>query len=264
MNTPQQQTAIINGKQLSYRDQGSGPVMVFIHGLAGNARSWQKQFEAFSDTHRVVAWDVPGFGKSDVIEPDVNQYARSLKALLDHLAINKILLTGHSMGGIVASRFAGLFPDHVRALVLSCTFWGHAHDKGEPLRDGYQARLDNLNSVSAIEYGKARAAAMLADGTPKDIIELAASIASETRSQGLENAARMLQESDTRSSLSALTMPTTVISGECDPVVATETTTELARLVPGSEQIVIPDAGHAPYLEFADAYNAALRRAFDL
>ena len=59
--------ASIDGRRVAYREQGAGPAIVFLHGLGGNSASWQLQFEALSSTHRVVAWDMPGFGNSDVL-----------------------------------------------------------------------------------------------------------------------------------------------------------------------------------------------------
>jgi pimeloyl-ACP methyl ester carboxylesterase len=248
MTIPSQKSALINGHSITYREQGSGPVMVFLHGLAGNGRSWQQQFNAFSKNHRVIAWDAPGYGGSDIANADVKAFASLLDGLLEHLAASPVFLVGHSMGGIVAGRYASMFPERVKSLVLSCTFWGGAKPKGEPLGKGYQTRVDNLNSISAKEYGQQRAAAMLAPDSAQNIVDLAADIASETRADGLASAARMLQEADNRDILRQLELPVTVLSGEKDPVIASETTDTLAELLVHADTVVIKGAGHAPYL----------------
>ena len=59
------QYAIIDGRRVAYRDRGDGPTIVFLHGLGGNSASWQQQFEALSNSYRVVGWDMPGFGESE-------------------------------------------------------------------------------------------------------------------------------------------------------------------------------------------------------
>jgi len=264
MPDPCQQTANLDGLQITYREQGDGPAMVFLHGLAGNARSWQRQFDEFANSHRVIAWDAPGFGGSDCVAADVETFAHTLKALLDHLALDQVLLTGHSMGGIVAGRFAGLYPEQVKALALSCTFWGGTRTIGGPLGAGYQARVDSLKSTSAENYGKQRAAAMLPTGTDQNTVDLAASIAAETRADGLEAAARLLQEADNRDILKTLTMPVMVLQGELDPVIAKETSDKLAYMIPDASRVTIKGAGHAPYLEFPEPYNNALRHAFGI
>ena len=57
----------IDGRRIAYREAGNGPAIVFLHGLGGNSASWEPQFGTFSDRHRVVAWDMPGFGNSDLL-----------------------------------------------------------------------------------------------------------------------------------------------------------------------------------------------------
>ncbi len=264
MVIPAQKTVLLNGKNITYREQGAGPAMLFLHGLAGNSRSWQKQFETFSKTHRVIAWDAPGFGGSDGVGADVDIFAHTLLGLLDQIGVENLNLTGHSMGGIVAGRLAGLYPARIKALILSCTFWGGALPKGSPLGTGYQARIDSLKTLPAKTYGRERAAAMLAPGASPDVIELAADIASETRPDGLASAAQMLQETDNRAYLTELKIPTTVLSGENDPVISSETSDIMADLIPGAKAVAITGAGHAPYLEHPEAYNNAVRHAFRL
>jgi len=262
MTLPAQQTADLGSARITYRDRGEGPVMVFLHGLAGNARSWTYQFDAFSERQRVIAWDAPGFGGSDCVPADAVCFSDTLLALMDYLDVKSMMLTGHSMGGIVAGTFAGRHPDRVSALTLSCTHWGGTVPHDAPLGAGYQARVDSLKSIPPQEYGQQRATAMLAHDTPSETIRLTASIAAETRADGLEIAARMLQEADTRNHLAKLTMPVCVVSGEHDPVVRAATSSELAAMIPQSTHVIIPRAGHAPYLEHPVPYNAALRTAF--
>ena len=57
----------VEGQKIAYRDEGRGPALVFLHGLGGNSASWEPQFEAFADRYRLVAWDMPGFGSSDLL-----------------------------------------------------------------------------------------------------------------------------------------------------------------------------------------------------
>jgi len=264
MTTPAPRSADLNGVHITYREQGCGTPMMFLHGLAGNSRSWQNQLDAFSTTHRVIAWDAPGFGGSDCVDADVDHFSDTLNALSDFLEIEDMFLIGHSMGGIVAGRFAGQHPERVKSMVMSCSFWGGAKPTGGPLGAGYQARLDSLKTISADDYGIQRAYAMLAKDARQDVIDQAASIAAETRPEGLEAAARMLQETDNRNILKTLNMPVTVISGELDPVIAEETTETFVDLIPNATRVNIEGAGHGPYLEDPETYNLALSKAFGL
>ena len=57
----------IDNRRLAYREAGSGPPIIFLHGLGGNSASWQPQFDALAGIHRVIARDMPGFGNSDLL-----------------------------------------------------------------------------------------------------------------------------------------------------------------------------------------------------
>ena len=267
MSFAELQSAQFDFGKISYREEGSGEALVFLHGLAGNSRSWVEQFKEFANDHRVLAWDAPGYGASSVIGPDINDFADALVALLDQRGIEKIRLTGHSMGGIVAGRFAGRYPERVLSLVLSCTFVGGLQTKGQPLQEKYQSRLDSFDTLSPVEYGAARANGMIPQssiGATPEIIGRASDIASEVNREGLGEAARMISEADNRKLLKTLTMPVTVLAGSIDPIVPFKNTQEMLDLIPGSHMAMIENTGHACYLEDAASYNNALRLAHAL
>jgi len=252
------QTADLPAGPLTFRETGNGEVIVFLHGLAGNSLSWVGQFERFCRDHRCIAWDAPGYGGSALVEPDADRFAEVLAQLFDHCAVERATVVGHSMGGIVATRFAGRHPERVEGLVLSCTHWGGCHPTGAGLTDSYRERLQAFDRGGPREYGLARARAMLAPDAPADVFDLIAEIASRARREGVEAAARMISEADNRDLLAALSCPVSVFSGEVDPVVARERTDDLASAIPGAGQAVIAGAGHAPYLEKSADFNVAL------
>ncbi len=258
MSLPPLNRAAISDGMIAYRSLGSGEPLVFLHGLAGNSRSWIRQFEHFSSTHQVIAWDAPGYGGSDDFKADVDVFTDALNQLLQYCGLSKFVLLGHSMGGILAARYAARFPDHLHGLILSCTHVGNGNPKGSDLPPGYTNRVADLDTMSQMDYGISRARAMLAPETPASIFDLAANISAETRPIGLANAARVISETDTSPGLAGLTIPALIISGEVDPVVSLDKTERLYELLPHASKAVIAGAGHAPYLENPDAYNASV------
>jgi 3-oxoadipate enol-lactonase len=260
MALPELKTIDFPDGKVSYREMGTGPSIVFLHGLAGNSRSWEGQFDHFSKTHHVIAWDTPGYGRSDNKKADINIYANCLNQLLVSLIKDRFLLVGHSMGGVLAGHFANRFKNQLVGLVLSCTHAGNGLEKGLALPERYQQRVDDLNAMTAENYGTSRAKAMLAPNTPSTIFDKAANIAADTKIDGLTNAIRIILESDNTESLSSLDLPTMVISGAVDPVVPKEKTDQIHSLVPGSQTAIIPNAGHAPYLEKNDNYNEVISK----
>ena len=258
MALPELETINLPDGKISYRQMGAGPSIVFLHGLAGNSRSWEGQFNHFSNTHHVIAWDTPGYGCSDNMKADVNTYTNCLNQLLGTLIQDQFLLVGHSMGGVLAGHFANRYQNQLVGLVLSCTHVGNGLVKGLALPERYQRRVDDLSAMTTESYGTSRAKAMLAHNTPSAVFDKAANIASDTRINGLTNAIRVILETDNTESLSSLDLPTMVISGAQDPVVPKEKTDQLHRLVSGSQTAIIADAGHAPYLEKNENYNKVI------
>jgi pimeloyl-ACP methyl ester carboxylesterase len=111
--------AEVNGTKLYYTMSGSGTAIVFIHGWSFDSRCWEEQIKALQKTHTVIAYDLRGFGKSAL--PEFNKaysHTDDLKALLDYLKIEKVILVGHSFGGRVATDFIFQYPERVIALVL--------------------------------------------------------------------------------------------------------------------------------------------------
>ena len=258
MALPELKTINLPDGKISYREMGTGPSIVFLHGLAGNSRSWEGQFNHFSKTHHVIAWDTPGYGRSDNKKADINIYNNCLSQLLGSLIKEQFLLVGHAMGGVLAGHFANRFQNQLVGLILSCTHAGNGLEKGLILPKPYQRRVDDLNDMTAESYGMSRAKAMLAINTPSAIFEKAANIAADTQIDGLTNAIRIILETDNTESLSCLNLPTMIISGSEDPVVPKEKTDNLHRLVSGSQMAIIADSGHAPYLEKNDDYNKVI------
>ena len=101
----------IDGHRLAYREAGSGPPLLFLHGLGGNSASWQPQFDAFSDRYRVVAWDMPGFGQSELMPlATTRDYSTLARRFLDALSIARAVGVGTSYGTVILADLAAALP----------------------------------------------------------------------------------------------------------------------------------------------------------
>ena len=112
----------VDGVDIAYVDSGgSGPPLVFVHGLSSYMGFWEHQLPAFAGDHRVLALDLPGYGAS--ARPDAPYtppwYADVLAGFLDEVGLDSATFVGHSMGGQVVMTLALEHPDRVDALVLS-------------------------------------------------------------------------------------------------------------------------------------------------
>jgi pimeloyl-ACP methyl ester carboxylesterase len=115
--------ALLGGHELSYVDTGQGTPILFIHGLLSSHDNWTHLVDRLDTDHRVLIPDLFGHGASakPVGDYSLGSHAAILRDLLDRLAIDRVTLVGHSLGGGIAMQFCYLFPDRVEALVLVST-----------------------------------------------------------------------------------------------------------------------------------------------
>src|SRR5687768_7614506 len=114
--------ARLNGIEIEYQDGGRGPAVLLGHGYSATGRMWDGQRAALGDRHRVVSWDMRGHGQTDS-PPDPAQYSTALivadmRALLQHLGIERAVIGGLSLGGYVSLAFYLAHPEMVQALVI--------------------------------------------------------------------------------------------------------------------------------------------------
>ena len=109
--------------RLYYEAEGSGPVLIFAHGLGGNHMSWWQQVPHFRDRYTCVTFSHRGFSPSSAPAggPDPQAYGDDLAALVDHLGASDVRIVAQSMGGWSALDYAFANPARVRALVLAST-----------------------------------------------------------------------------------------------------------------------------------------------
>ena len=110
----------LHGHELAYLDSGSGPAVLFVHGILGSHRNWTHLIDRMDDNHRVIVPDLFGHGHSAKPMGDysLGAHAATLRDLLDRLGIQKVTIVGHSLGGGIAMEFYYLFPQRVERLVL--------------------------------------------------------------------------------------------------------------------------------------------------
>jgi pimeloyl-ACP methyl ester carboxylesterase len=114
-------TVAPDGVTLNYLDSGSGdPPLMFIHGWCCDHTYWSDQTAHFAQTNRVVAPDLRGFGESD--KPDqqytMDGFADDVAWLAGELELDRPVIIGHSMGGVIALEISARFPDLPSAVVL--------------------------------------------------------------------------------------------------------------------------------------------------
>ncbi len=111
----------VDSHLISYLEGGQGEVLLMIHGFGADKDNWQRIAGSFTDSYRVIAPDLPGFGDSSVpadLRFDVESQATRLIAFAEALELGPMHLVGNSMGGQIAAVLAARRPDLVTSLAL--------------------------------------------------------------------------------------------------------------------------------------------------
>lgn len=129
-------TATRDGVKLAYLDVGSGePALVFVHGWCSDHTFWPDQIPEFSQRHRVVAVDLRGLGESDKPAEDssIDQFSDDVAWLCNEIGLQKPVIVGHSMGGLIALDIARKYPELPRALVFNDAVMMPVPEQRQPL-----------------------------------------------------------------------------------------------------------------------------------
>jgi pimeloyl-ACP methyl ester carboxylesterase len=255
---------------LYYEVTGSGPALVFAHGLGGNHLSWWQQVAHFAPHYTCVAFAHRGFAPSDAIAggPDPADYAGDLAALIDHLGFADVRLVGQSMGGWAVLEYAIAHAARVKALVLSSTAGTLDRRQCDP-SGGAEYDAWAKKAQSAVADGIARGihpavGAGAAERSPtlhllyRSIDEMAGSLDKEKIRAGLgRTATRRLAD------LKDFPVPTLLIGGADDVVFPAFLARPIADRLSHAEAHIIPDCGHSPYFEQAAFFNRLLETFLD-
>lgn len=253
--------ANVNDIEMFYRDQGTGLPILFAHGFPLDGTLWQPQLDKLADEYRVIVPDLRGFGNSpSTHEVTMEQYADDLCALLDELGVDQVVLAGLSMGGYIAFAFYRKHPDRVHGLVLVDT---------RPQADTDEGRANRATTAQQVkEHGAAPLAddmleKLLSPATHENQPDLAQTIRAMMARQSVQGIVAALQgmaeRPDSRPMLGDISVPTLVVVGADDTVTPIADAESMANAIPGSELVVISDAGHLSNLEQPEAFNQALR-----
>lgn len=250
---------------LYYEVTGSGPPIVFAHGLGGNHLSWWQQVAHFAQAHACVTFAHRGFTPSDPVAggPHPDDYAGDLAALVDHLGLERPVLVAQSMGGWTCLEYALRHPGKVRGLLMACTtgtldFRRTKRDIAADLA-AWQARADEALPrwrAAGIHPGGGEAFARRTPalfGLYQSIDRLNGGLDKAMVRQRL-HAARKRPPAD----LAGLACPVLFLSGADDLVVPACGLEAVAAEARDGRSVSVPDAGHSVYFEHAARFNAEL------
>lgn len=255
------QSLQLNGRRLAYREAGSGPVLLLLHGISSGSGSWVAQLEGLSDRYRVLAWDAPGYGGSEPLAtetPTAMDYAAVLRALVDALDLQQVLLVGHSLGALQASAFASAHGDRLSGLVLADPAQGYGQADLATRQDIFRKRPAMLEALGPDGLARERAPALLAPGASREKIALVADGMRRLAVPGFGAASWLLAHDDIWRYLPDYRRPLLVLCGDEDSITPPASALALAERHGQGRYLALPRAGHASYIDAPEAFGRAI------
>lgn len=267
-----------DGRKLTYRKMGTGPILVCHPGGPGFSSSYFADLAGLWEQFTLVMLNPRGTGgsdrPSDPLAYQIDDYVADVEELREHLGEERLLLLGHSHGSVVAQAYAAAHPARVRRLVLASALARFGPEQEAAMRAGMDRRSGQpwyQDAVAALEeeqdmkfttdqelsalffrefplyfarYGEAEAG--YADTLHSDTINADTLLLFNRE---------IFNTFDLRDRLPRITSPTLVITGEDDFICGPVCAAEISAAVPGAREVIVGDAGHMVFVEQPQVFH---------
>ena len=276
--TPDVKFATADGRKLTYRRMGTGPVLVCHPGGPGFSSSYFADLAGLWEQFTLVMLNPRGTGGSDP-PPDrrayqIDDYVADVEELRRHLGLEQVLLLGHSLGGVVAEAYAAEYPAQVQRLVLASSLARFGPGQEAAMKAGMDKRSGQpwyADAVAALE--EEQEAKFTTDQELADLFfrefplyftrygDAEAGYADTLRSETINaDTLRLFNREifntfDLRDRLRSITAPTLVITGEDDFICGPLCAAEISAAISGAREVIVGDAGHMLFIEQPQAFH---------
>jgi proline-specific peptidase len=267
-----------DGRKLTYRKMGTGPVLVCHPGGPGFSSSYFADLAGLWEKFTLIMVNPRGTGGSDRPSDSgayqIDDYVADLEELRGHLGEERLLLLGHSHGGVVAQAYAAAYSGRVRRLVLASSLarFGAAQEAamhaGMEKRSGEPWYPDAAAALDEEQEAKFADDRQLTDLFFREVPlyfahygAVEAGYADTLRSETINaDALKLFNEKifntfDLRDRLPSITAPTLVITGDDDFICGPVCAAEISSAIPGAREVIVGDSGHMVFVEQPQAFH---------
>ena len=245
---------------IAYEVHGGGePTLILVHGWSCDARYWREQLAHFAARHRVVTVDLAGHGHSGAGREDytMRSFGEDVRAVADAVGGDRLILVGHSMGGLVIAEAARLLPGRVLGLIGVDSL----HDLDFPVTEEHAAEMIAPLAADFPAACRQFAAAMILPDTDADLAEwIQADMAAAPAEAALSSMRGYMAQWITGAGpalFEELPLPVVVVCTDQWPVDGEANRQHMRSF----EAIVLEGTDHFLMLSAAEEFNRALKEA---
>jgi pimeloyl-ACP methyl ester carboxylesterase len=249
---------VVDRQVVHYEVFGHGRPVLFLHGWLGSWRYWFPTMECISDHFRTYSFDFWGFGDSrrQRTPESIQNYSDQVIRFIDELGIDKVLLVGHSMGGMVALKTAINHPRRItRVAAVGAPIVGDSLSWLLKLTD----RPVIAEAFTSVPWLRRYMFRWFLGETNDPAIHEVLDDSVKSSSTTLRRAVGSMWRTDLRPELSRLTTPSLIVHGGRDEIVHPNQA-DLFDAIPSAEVVVMPESRHFPFLDEAELFNDILLR----
>jgi 3-oxoadipate enol-lactonase len=248
---------------ISYNDLGEGKLpILFIHGFPFDKSCWHLQADHLQSTHRVITYDIRGFGKSTINDEkiSISLLADDLIKLMDALQIPKAIVCGLSMGGYILLNALDRYPKRFAAIILSDTQCVADTSEG---REKRHKNIQLIESGGIAEYTEATIKNLFCAESfitrKEEIARIKNTMLSTSPKTLTETLNALAHRKDMCSMLDKITVPSLILAGKEDMSIPVKQSEFLHHQIPRSILYLIDKAGHLPNLEQPIEFNRLVK-----
>ena len=236
--------------KFNYVETGDGTPIIILHGLMGGLSNFDGMTSFFPEKgYKVLLPELPLYSLP-LLKTNVKQFAKYLKAFIDHKKFKEVILVGNSLGGHIGLLFTKMYPEYVKALVITGSSGLYESAMGE----SYPKRGDK-------DYIRKKTENVFYDpkiATPELLEDVYDTINDRTKLIRTLSIAKSAIRHNMAKDLPEMTTPTCIIWGKNDNVTPPNVGVEFDQLLPDSELFWIDKCGHAAMMEHPDRFNEIL------
>ena len=239
-------------------DKGSGFPLVLVHGFLGSSEMWEPQINFFKNYFRVIAPDLPGFGKSKEVKShnSIQSIANLLLKCLEEKKIDKFYLLGHSMGGMIVQEIAKKSGNKISKLI--CYSTGPRGEMPGRFETVDQSR-DNLKKNGLEIMARNIAKTWFVKGEDAKYFDICISAGKQTSMETADNSLVAIKNWNGVDTLKNIKNETLIVWGDQDKSYNLEQIQTLENNIENSKLIIFKNCAHNVHLEQPDQFNKTIK-----